>query len=84
MGWSWMRVFASITRARLRSLGFIEANEIDLVAIGTIAIKVIPGPINGNIAERLQPRIPGSILSVKLVGITPLIALDPNGDARLM
>lgn len=56
----------------------IEANDIELVVMGTIARTGIPGLITGNTAERLLPLIPCSILAVKPAGFECPITLSPT------
>jgi universal stress protein E len=46
-------------------LNLVEAQEIELAVMGTIARTGIPGFITGNTAERLLPLLPCSVLAVK-------------------
>lgn len=46
----------------------VEKNDIDLLVMGTIGRTGIPGIITGNIAERLLPQVPCSLLAIKPPG----------------
>jgi universal stress protein E len=57
-------------------LDHIERHDVELLVMGTVARRGIPGLITGNTAERLLPRIPCSVLAVKPEGFKSPITLD--------
>jgi nucleotide-binding universal stress UspA family protein len=52
---------------------FVEANDVDLVVMGTVARSGIPGLVMGNTAERVLQRLSGSVFAIKPPGfVTPV------------
>jgi universal stress protein E len=64
-------------------LNHIEQHSIELLVVGTVARAGISGVFTGNTAERLLPRIPCSVLAVKLTGFKSPVTLDEHRVQRI-
>jgi nucleotide-binding universal stress UspA family protein len=55
---------------------FVVDEGIDLVVMGTVARRGIPGLLIGNTAERILRKLPCSVLAVKPDGFVSPVSLD--------